>query len=101
MKDIKEWLPLMGAVIALLVGVKLLVANPIESRLDRMEGRLIQAINEVKGQAEDLELETRAIRETLIKRDIWPPSVSVTDSPTIPEQIEVDPMGDKPNDKTG
>ena len=40
MKAIREWLPLMAAVVGLLVGVKLLVANPIESRLDRMEDRL-------------------------------------------------------------
>ena len=37
MKALREWLPLMAAVVGLLVGVKLLVANPIESRLDRIE----------------------------------------------------------------
>ena len=91
MKDIKEWLPLMGAVIALLIGVKLLVANPIESRLDRMEGRLIQAINEVKGKAEDMELETRRIRETLIKREIWLPG-RVFKDPAPSKRIQEDPL---------
>ena len=40
MNGIKDWLGLAAAVIGLLVGVKLLVANPIEARLDRMETRL-------------------------------------------------------------
>lgn len=40
MNGIKDWLGLAVAVIGLLVGVKLLVANPIEARLDRMETRL-------------------------------------------------------------
>ena len=40
MNVIKEWTGFAAAVIGLLVGVKLLVANPIEARLDRMERRL-------------------------------------------------------------
>lgn len=40
MNGIKDWLGLAAAVIGLLVGVKLLVANPIEARLDRMETRI-------------------------------------------------------------
>ena len=40
MNGIKDWLGLAAAVVGLLVGVKLLVANPIEARLDRMETRI-------------------------------------------------------------
>ena len=40
MNGIKDWLGLVAAVVGLLVGVKLLVANPIEARLDRMETRI-------------------------------------------------------------
>ena len=40
MNGIKDWIGLTAAVIGLLVGVKLLMANPIERRLDRMEARM-------------------------------------------------------------
>ena len=40
MNGIKDWLGLVAAVVGLLVGVKLLVANPIEARLDRIEARM-------------------------------------------------------------
>ena len=40
MNGFKDWLALIAAVVGLLVGVKLLVANPIEARLDRMDTRI-------------------------------------------------------------
>ena len=40
MNGFKDWLALIPAVIGLSVGVKLLVANPIEARLNRMETRI-------------------------------------------------------------
>lgn len=58
----KEWLPLMAAVIGLLVGVKLLVANPIESRLDRMENRLGARLDRI-------EADVTAIQERLDEAD--------------------------------
>ena len=45
---LKEWLPIMAAVVGLLVGVKLLVANPIEARLSRMETRLNQRLDHIE-----------------------------------------------------
>lgn len=62
MKLAKEWLPLMAAVVGLLVGVKLLVANPIESRLDRMEGRLGARLDRI-------EADVAAIQERLDEAD--------------------------------
>ena len=58
MKALREWLPLMAAVVGLLVGVKLLVANPIESRLDRMEDRLGARLDRI-------EADVAAIQERL------------------------------------
>ena len=40
MSGFKDWLALIAAVVGLLVGVKLLVTNPIEDRLSRMEARI-------------------------------------------------------------
>lgn len=40
MNGFKDRLVLIAAVVGLLVGVKLLVANPIEARLDRMDTRI-------------------------------------------------------------
>ena len=40
MNGFKDWFALVAAVVGLLIGVKLLVANPIEARLDRMETRI-------------------------------------------------------------
>ena len=40
MSGFKDWLALIAAVVGLLVGVKLLVTNPIEDRLSRMETRI-------------------------------------------------------------
>ena len=48
----------MAAVVGLLVGVKLLVANPIESRLDRMEDRLGARLDRI-------EADVAAIQERL------------------------------------
>ena len=62
MKAIREWLPLMAAVVGLLVGVKLLVANPIESRLDRMEDRLGARLDRI-------EADVAAIQERLDEAD--------------------------------
>lgn len=62
MKALREWLPLMAAVVGLLVGVKLLVANPIESRLDRMEDRLGARLDRI-------EAEVAAIQERLDEAD--------------------------------
>ena len=62
MKLAKEWLPLMAAIVGLLVGVKLLVANPIESRLDRMEKRLGARLDRI-------EADVAAIQERLDEAD--------------------------------
>ena len=62
MKAIREWLPLMAAVVGLLVGVKLLAANPIESRLDRMEDRLGARLDRI-------EADVAAIQERLDEAD--------------------------------
>ena len=62
MKALREWLPLMAAVVGLLVGVKLFVANPIESRFDRIEDRLGARLDRI-------ETEVAAIQERLDEAD--------------------------------
>ena len=57
---LKEWLPIMAAVVGLLVGVKLLVANPIEARLSRMETRLNQRLDHIETENQRQHDATRA-----------------------------------------
>ena len=42
-----DWLPPIATILGILVGVKLLIAAPLESRLDRVEKRLTDRLDRI------------------------------------------------------
>jgi len=55
----RDWLPVVGLLVGLLVGMKLLVADPIERRLERMEtrinGRIERVEDRINGRLDSIE----------------------------------------------
>lgn len=67
MSGIKDWIGLTAAVIGLLVGVKLLMANPIEARLDRMEARMNARFDNMQSRFDEAQIEDNRRFELLLE----------------------------------
>lgn len=59
----KDLLTIAALLVGLLGGMKLLIADPIERRLDRMEGRLIERIDRIDRSQQDLQRRVTAIEK--------------------------------------
>lgn len=62
----RDWLPVVGLLVGLLVGMKLLVADPIERRLERMETRINGRIERVEGRINE---RLDSLETILLERD--------------------------------
>ena len=69
----KDWLVVSGSVVALLVGMELLVAGPIKGRLDRMEERITNPLENIEGNNEILAQTVNGIREVLVGSQLMQP----------------------------
>ena len=65
----RDWLPVVGLLVGPLVGMKLLVADPIERRLERMETRIngrIERVDNVEGRINE---RLDSLEANLLERD--------------------------------
>ena len=81
---VRDWLPVVGLLVGLLVGMKLLVADPIERRLERMETRINGRIERVEARLYERFDGVDERLDRIDAPDLLPGSLPVVPSPDKP-----------------